>query len=63
MSEPTICDECGTAHYSDRCAYCDTQYAMGVADANTFRAERAMFGDDVAEALQIQREMAEEGYW
>jgi hypothetical protein len=29
-------------------------------DADTFRAERAMFGDDVAEMLEIEREMQED---
>lgn len=41
-------------------AHENAEYAAGLADAQAFREDRAMFGDDVAERLQIEREMAED---
>lgn len=35
----------------------DAEYNAGVADYNRWKADRAMFGDEVADALDIEREL------
>ncbi len=57
MTEPFVCDECGCTGRPSRvgtiCTRCETEYQMGIADADRYRDNRAMFGDDVADQMEI----------
>ena len=45
--------------YEDRmAARADAEYEAGIADAKRYQADRAMFGDELAERFEMDREMA-----
>lgn len=50
--EPFICPECGRegtkAADSEVCSRCEAEYQQGMADAETYRFNRTMFGEEYA---------------
>lgn len=54
-SRHTVCG--ADAPYDPERAAADREYNAGVADYNRWKADRAMFGDEVADALDIEHEL------
>lgn len=62
LNEPDVCDECGRAHYGRTCHYCNAEYARGVQDVENWRWNRMIYGDEMAEAMEIEREIRDPSY-
>lgn len=63
MCEPFICAECGRPYYRRTsnacCPGCNSDYDQGVADAEAYLANREAFGQEFADAVEIERELRE----
>lgn len=60
MHEPFICPECGAqakkAPRSGVCVWCEEEYRQGMAEVETERFERAVFGDEYADREAFLRD-------
>lgn len=54
-SRHTVCEK--DKPYDPERAAADREYNAGVADYNRWKEDRRMFGDEVADALDIEREL------
>jgi hypothetical protein len=60
--EPDFCD-CGHQLRRGSCSHCNSEYAMGVADANRYLTNRAIYGEELADQWEIEDEIRRGGEW